>query len=170
MPNSSSHRQDQLAAEIRTLLGSGLPGDARSLAALARSSLLGCVAADVLAGVAGRSRIAFFPDGATIVTEREVDDLGVFVLARGTAAVSIDDRPLGMLRRGDAFGVVATLDGGTRTATVRAAGAVRCVVLSTACFHELLHDAPSLARRLLVELAGLLRPAAARPASSSSSV
>jgi CRP-like cAMP-binding protein len=83
-----------------------------------------------------------------------------FILLRsGTADCVHDGEVVARFGPGAYFGELALLDGGTRTATVVATSDVELLVLSHGEFNDLLDRAPSIARKLLVELAGRQRRA-----------
>ena len=83
-----------------------------------------------------------------------------FILLRsGHAECLRDDRVVATFGPGDYFGELALLDGGARTATVTATDDVEVLVLSHGEFNALLDRAPSIARKLLVELASRERRA-----------
>lgn len=98
-----------------------------------------------------------FPAGTAVVREGDSDGVGFFVVVSGVGAVRVGDREVRTVRAGDHFGAVATIDGGARTATVTAASELRCLIVADAAFHELVHDQPGIAWKLLVYLAGLIR-------------
>jgi CRP/FNR family cyclic AMP-dependent transcriptional regulator len=77
-----------------------------------------------------------------------------FILIRsGHADCVRDGKVVATFGPGDFFGELALLDGGARTATVVANDDVEILVLSHGEFNDLLDRAPSIARKLLVELA-----------------
>ena len=146
-----------LDAEIEQLLADGRDEEARRLETLAAVSLLDGVPVEVLGGLAFDLRENVFPAGTEVVREGDSDGVGFFVVVSGKGAVRIGDREVGTVGAGDHFGAVATIDGGPRTATVRAVTELRCLILTDATFHELVHDHADVAWRLLVYLAGLAR-------------
>jgi len=83
-----------------------------------------------------------------------------FILLRsGHAECERDGTVVATFGPGDFFGELALLDGGARTATVIATDDVEVLVLSHGEFNDLLDRAPSIARKLLVELASRERRA-----------
>ena len=80
-----------------------------------------------------------------------------FVVARGSAVVSIMGDTIAVLGPGDFFGEIALLDGGRRTATVTAETDLVVEVISQADFHSMLTHAPTVTRRILSHLGGRLR-------------
>jgi CRP/FNR family transcriptional regulator, cyclic AMP receptor protein len=93
-----------------------------------------------------------FPAGRELIRQGEFGH-EFFVIVEGTAEVSQDDAAIREMGPGDFFGELALLDGGARTATVVANDDVEILVLSHGEFNDLLDRAPSIARKLLVELA-----------------
>ena len=81
----------------------------------------------------------------------------LFVIASGSARVTLRGRTLAELFPGDAFGEMALLDGGPRAATVTAQTPMRLYVLNPREFATLLIDVPSLGHKLLKSLAARLR-------------
>ena len=81
----------------------------------------------------------------------------LFVIASGSALVTLKGRTLAELYPGDAFGEMALLDGGPRAATVMAQTPMRLYVLDPREFATLLIDVPSVGRKLLKALAARLR-------------
>ena len=61
-----------------------------------------------------------FPAGAVVVRQGDDRGIGFFVIADGTATVSVDDQDVGKLGPGDHFGAVALIADRVRTATVTA--------------------------------------------------
>ena len=81
----------------------------------------------------------------------------LFVIASGSARVTLRGRELATLVPGDAFGEMALLDHGPRAATVTANTAMKLYVLGPAEFSSLLADVPQIGRRILKGLAHRLR-------------
>jgi CRP-like cAMP-binding protein len=84
------------------------------------------------------------------------------VVVEGTAAVLSRGAEVGQIGPGMCFGELALLDGGPRTATVRAVTPMQLLVVDRSEFDELLDQAPSVARRMLVTLAERFRSERAR--------
>lgn len=81
----------------------------------------------------------------------------LFIIASGTAQVTLRGRDLATLYPGDAFGEMALLDEGPRGATVTAGTPMSLYVLGPREFSTLLDDVPSIGRKILKSLAGRLR-------------
>jgi CRP-like cAMP-binding protein len=148
---------DTLDTEVGELLAEGRTAEARALETLARVPLLEDVPLDALRPLASEVRESVFPAGTEVVREGDDDGVGLFVVVAGSGAVSVGERQVGTVAAGDHFGALATIDGGPRTATVRATTELRCLILTDASFHELVHDHPAAAWKLLVYLASLVR-------------
>jgi len=85
------------------------------------------------------------------------------VVVEGTASATSRGEEVGQVGPGSFFGELALLDGGPRTATVRALTSMRLLVLDRSAFDELVDQAiPSVARRMLATLAGRFRTEQAR--------
>jgi len=96
-------------------------------------------------------------DDATFLPEHGVlhearSGLEFFFILDGTATVETDGRVIAQLGPGEFFGEVSALDGGPRTANVRAATMLRCLVLPNGTFREFLMAHPRVAVNLIPEL------------------
>ena len=107
--------------------------------------------------IASLTKETRFAKGSSIVREGDRGD-AFFVVLEGTAAVI---RPGGLpaieLGPGDYFGEIALIDGGERTATVRAQTDVYCLLLPGRPFMKMVRAEPEIAVALLRQLAGRLR-------------
>ncbi|HEY1369392.1 MAG TPA: cyclic nucleotide-binding domain-containing protein [Gaiellaceae bacterium] len=83
-----------------------------------------------------------------------------FVLAEGTAAVTLDGEEIATLGPGDFFGEMALLGDGRRTATVTTTSATRLLVLFGTDFRKLEQQLPDAA----VRIESAMRDRAARAA------
>ena len=77
----------------------------------------------------------------------------LFVIASGSARVTLRGKDLATLYPGDAFGEMALLDGGPRGATVTATTPMSLYVLGPREFSTLLEGVPSIGRKILASLA-----------------
>lgn len=98
------------------------------------------------------------PSGTVIAREGE-PGIGLFVIAEGSAEVSIGGKKKSVLKAGDFFGEIALLDGGPRTATVTATSDVKLLGLTEWVFRGLILEHPGLAVKTLQAMAGRLRNA-----------
>lgn len=99
--------------------------------------------------------------GRELTTEGE-SGLGFFVVADGTATVTVDGVKRRELGPGDHFGEMAIIDGGTRSAQVTADTELTCYGMTAWNFKPFLRDHPDLVWSLLETLVARLRDAEAR--------
>jgi CRP/FNR family cyclic AMP-dependent transcriptional regulator len=104
------------------------------------------------------ARRVHFDAGQVLAVEGEPGDRFVVIL-EGSAQVTVGDVNVSDLGPGDFFGEVALLDGGPRTATVRAGTAVEAYAIARDDFRWILQSAPSLTENLLIGVARRLRDA-----------
>jgi CRP-like cAMP-binding protein len=104
-----------------------------------------------LRDVAARFDDATYLAGHGILTEGMTGP-EFFIILDGTASVLSDDQVVATLGPGDFFGEVAALDGGPRTASVRAETQLRCVTLPVNGLRQFLLDHPVVAINLLPEI------------------
>jgi len=108
--------------------------------------------------VASKATPLDIPAGRTII-EEGAPGKEFFVIDSGTATVKRNGRKIATLGPGSAFGELALLDGGPRTATVVAETDLSVLILTRPEFAGLLDEVPGLSRKLLQGLAGRLREA-----------
>lgn len=109
-------------------------------------------------------RIAEQLDDATYLADHSILTEGMtgpefFIILEGEAEVLIDEAPVATLGPGEFFGEVAALDGGPRTASVRARTRLRCVTLPVNGLRQFLLDHPVVAVNLVPEIARRFRNA-----------
>jgi CRP-like cAMP-binding protein len=80
-----------------------------------------------------------------------------FIVLDGRLMVLDGNRPIATLGPGDFFGEIALLDGRPRTATVRAEGITRLLVVGHREFHALMDEFPSVRTAVLEAVAERLR-------------
>lgn len=95
----------------------------------------------------------------TVIAREGEPGIGLFVIADGTAEVSIGGSKKASLVPGDFFGEIALLDGGPRTATVTATSDVKLLGLTEWVFRGLMQEHPTIAVKTLQAMAGRLRNA-----------
>jgi CRP-like cAMP-binding protein len=117
----------------------------------------GCSARE-LASLAVFLREVNFPAGREIVQEGRTGT-GLHVIIEGETKVVVGDRTRRRLGPGAFFGEISLLDRGPRTATVVAETPVRTVSLSSWNFRAALKEHPTIAVKMLEELASRLRTA-----------
>jgi CRP-like cAMP-binding protein len=80
-----------------------------------------------------------------------------FIVLDGHLSVLDGRRPIAQLHPGDFFGEIALLDGRPRTATVRADGITRLLVVGHREFNALMDEFPEVRGAVLAEVAARLR-------------
>jgi len=85
-----------------------------------------------------------------------------FIVLDGRLMVLDGHTPIATLGPGDFFGEIALLDGRPRTATVRAEGIARLLVIGHREFHALMDEFPSVRTAVLEAVADRLRDAERR--------
>ena len=110
-----------------------------------------------LAFIASRADEVDIPAGR-VLTEKGESGGDFFVILNGRAEVDAAQgrRTLGP---GDFFGEIARIDNGPRTATVRAATPMRCLVLGHSQFRDVLHQNGEIAVKILRAVTERLRAA-----------
>jgi CRP-like cAMP-binding protein len=97
-----------------------------------------------------------------VLTEKGESGGDFFIILEGKAEVEAGQgtRTLGP---GDFFGEIALIDNGPRTATVKAATPMRCLVLGHAQFRDVLHQNGEIAVKILRAVTERLRAATPLP-------
>ncbi len=98
-------------------------------------------------------------ENGTVIAREGEPGIGLFVIADGTAVVTIGGAKKATLGPGEFFGEIALLDGGPRTATVTATSDVKLLGLTEWVFRGLMQEHPSIAVKTLQAMAGRLRNA-----------
>jgi CRP-like cAMP-binding protein len=80
-----------------------------------------------------------------------------FIVIDGAVEIERQGERVATLRAGDFLGEIALIDGRPRTATARAVGPTRLLVVGHAAFHDLLEQFPEVARSVLSALAERVR-------------
>ena len=99
--------------------------------------------------------------GDTIASEGQ-GGAGFFVIAEGTATVTVHDQDRGKLGPGGYFGEIALLDEGARTATVTAETDMTCYAMTLWEFRPIVETDARVAWKLVQALAQKLRESEAR--------
>jgi CRP-like cAMP-binding protein len=99
-----------------------------------------------------------YPAGKELMTEGQ-EGIGFFLIADGEAVVSVRGEEKRTLRAGDWFGEMALIDGGTRTASVKAVTDLRCFSLTSWEFRPLVHQHPAIAWAVMETLVKRVREA-----------
>jgi CRP/FNR family transcriptional regulator, cyclic AMP receptor protein len=158
---------------IGRILDGSIPGDLREALRLAEPSgsrvthdekmrrleevpLLADCTQKQLRSLSDISRVVEVPMGTSLTRAGQPGD-EFFVILDGSAAVEKPGKKRAFLRPGDFFGEMSLLDGGPRSVTVRAATALRVLVIDRKNFQQLLREVPELTQRLLVTLSRRVR-------------
>ncbi len=96
------------------------------------------------------------PSGSLLAKQGSHGQEFMFILD-GTAVVERDGKVMRQLAAGDYFGEVSLIDGGLRTATVKATSDVNLLVIEMRAFNHVLDEIPQLARNMLKTLCSYLR-------------
>jgi len=96
------------------------------------------------------------------VTEEGKGGVGFFVIAEGSAKVSVGGSQVRELGRGDYFGEVGLIADVDRTATITADGDLRCFGMTSWDFRPLVESNASIAWKMLQVMAARLREAQAK--------
>lgn len=108
-----------------------------------------------LARIAAISSEVSYPQGVALLREGTRDD-GFFILLQGEVDVRRGVRLLQTLHRGQFFGEIGLLASVPRTATVTTGTQIDALFISGSEFKRLLRDSPTLALKVLEELADRL--------------
>jgi len=106
--------------------------------------------------------------GTSVVRQGHMSGLDFFVVAEGTAKVTVDGREVGRLRPGDHFGELALIGERVRLSTVTAEEHLRCLAMASWDFRRFVKDNPDVAWKLLQYLVNLLSIELSRPGQASS--
>jgi CRP-like cAMP-binding protein len=98
-------------------------------------------------------------EAGTNIVEEGTRGTELYVLVEGTVEISVRGMKVAERGPGAFFGEISLLDGGPRSATVTAATDVRLAVVRGRDLPALVRAAPTMALRMLRELAGRLREA-----------
>jgi CRP-like cAMP-binding protein len=96
-------------------------------------------------------------DPGDVIAEEGKSGVGFFVIAEGEAVVVVHGDPVDTMKPGEYFGEIALIDGGARTATVRAKTPLTAYGLTAWEFRPFVESNASVSWKLLVALAKLFR-------------
>ena len=126
------------------------------LKALSNVGLFSGCSKKELQSVAGLCTPLSLEEGFVLTTEG-TPGLQCFVIADGTARVTIGGRKVGEIGPGECVGEMALLDGGPRSATVTAESPMNVYALSVSEFRSLLKVSPTILGKIATSLARRLR-------------
>jgi len=109
-----------------------------------------------LRAVADISKVVEVPE-RTVLTRQGEPGEEFFIIVDGTALVTLSMTRRHRLKPGEFFGEMSLLDGGPRSATVKAETDLRVLVINRAHFWELIRAVPELTQQMLVGLSRRLR-------------
>lgn len=109
-----------------------------------------------LSAIASTALQSAYEPGQIIVTQGTPGQ-AFYLITSGSAEVSRDGRSLATLHPGEFFGEMSLLDSAPRSATIKAASATECLMISSWDFKRLLEEHPSIAIKLLEVLSRRLR-------------
>jgi len=109
-----------------------------------------------LRAVADISKVVEVPE-RTVLTRQGEPGEEFFIIVDGTALVTLSMHKKHRLKPGEFFGEMSLLDGGPRSATVKAETDLRVLVINRAHFWELISAVPELTQQMLVGLSRRLR-------------
>ena len=124
--------------------------------ALRRIPLFASCSAHDLRFIASRAESRDYPAGATLCAQGEPAD-GFFVIVDGRAEARRDGSVLRTMGPGDFFGEIALIDEGPRTASVTSTSQLRCFVLGSQPFRDVLGQNADIAVRILDAVTRRLR-------------
>ena len=124
--------------------------------ALGRIPLFERCSAHELRHIAARTQGRDYSAGAVLCREGERGD-EFFIIAEGSAEARLGGVPLRTLRSGDFFGEIGLIDEGARSATVIATTKLRCFVIPSREFRDVLSQNPAIAIRVLDAVTHRLR-------------
>jgi len=128
----------------------------RGLEALAQVPLFSHLSRGELRRLLAMTEEYEYPEGAVMTAEGDPGE-AFFVLLEGQASVIRRGKTVAQLWPGDFFGEISLLDGGPRTATVKAVTPVRSLLLLGKEFRALVATDGGLATKLLQETGSRLR-------------
>lgn len=134
----------------------GLSGPVDAQSVLASVPLFSSLKKSQIRTMATTAKERLYKEGTKIVDQGE-KGIGFYLILSGHARVERAGTPVAVLGPGQYFGEMALLDDQPRTADVRAAGPVRCLVLSPWEFWAAVGNEPEVLRTLLKETVKRMR-------------
>jgi CRP-like cAMP-binding protein len=112
-----------------------------------------------LTSIANAAKEVGHRERATLAREGDAG-VGFFLILDGVAEVSVGGHHVRDMSRGDFFGEISLLEGGPRTATVKAATDMRLLALPQWAFKRIVDTNPGIASKMLKVMAQRLRTSA----------
>ena len=135
----------------------GSKDDMKALvAALGTVDLFSDLTPKQLSMIAGLCRAERFAPGHVIVSQG-TDSARFYLIASGSVAVKVNDRPIAGMEAGEYFGEISMIDRGPRTASVVATTEVVVHSLAFFSIRPLLKENPEMAIKLLVKMCERVR-------------
>jgi CRP-like cAMP-binding protein len=125
---------------------------------LARVSLFQGVPRRQLAAIRDSMRERSFHQGDVVVAEGEQEGR-FYLITSGQATATVNDAEVAAFGPGDYFGEISLIDGGARTATIRADTQLETLTLAPFTFRPMLETHPEIAYAILVEMCRRVREA-----------
>jgi CRP/FNR family transcriptional regulator, cyclic AMP receptor protein len=138
-----------------------MSADQSATDALRKVDLFAGVSDRALGKIAARTRTTNHAAGKVVTSEGQ-EAVGFHLILSGTAEVLVNDAVVGGLRTGDYFGEISLIDGGPRSATIRAKEQLTTLSLPTWDFAPLLDEEPQLTKSLLLAMCKRVRAAESR--------
>ena len=98
-----------------------------------------------------------FPAGSVVVRQGDERGIGFFVIADGTATVTVDNNEVAKLGPSDHFGAIALIADRVRTATITAETDLHCYVMTLWDFRSFVQGDAEIAWSLLEQLAHMVQ-------------
>ena len=128
------------------------------LLALRAAPVFSKLRSEDLAVLARVAEIESFDTGHVIFAEGEMGD-ALFVVVRGSVEIRREGRTLATLGKGEAFGEMAVLDAGPRSATAIAKEPTEALRIGSEAFYDVLHEQVEIAEGIIRTLSARLREA-----------
>lgn len=122
--------------------------DAQVIDAMASAPIFATLSLRRIADIVDRFEEQKYRAGSRVVLEGRTGS-DFFLILDGEATVTFERWPVLHLSRGDGFGEVGVLGGGSRIASVTALTPLRCLVLANGELEQLIRDEPQLGINLL---------------------
>ncbi len=123
---------------------------------LARVPIFSACTPEEIAAIAAVAQESYFEEGQIVVTQGTPGQ-AFYLIMEGKVEYLRDGSVLGEFGPGEFFGEMSLLDEAPRSATVRAASATWCLMLSSWDFKALLRQKPEIAIKLLEVLSRRIR-------------